>query len=596
MQFNQNLKSQTKLSVPQKEKIRFAIYTRKSCDEGLEQDFNSLDSQRLFCQNYYETIKEDNYELISQSYDDGGYSGGNINRPALQRLLADIRSGLINCILFYKIDRLTRNIRDFFTLADIFKEYHVNFISIKERDMFNTTTPAGRMQLNMFLVFAQFERENAGERIRDKIANSKSLGIWMGGALPLGYNVSNRKLMINETEAQIVREIYQEFITSRSIGFVVDKLNSENKTTKCLLSESGNIRGGKKFSTATVRHILHNALYKGVITDGDKEYKGQHEAIIDAETWNNVQNIFEDNRKFTGRKKTIFTDDDDFILRGILKCGYCKCAMGASFVCKNQTHTYRYYRCYHKQKKVDNNCLIGQISANQIEEIVLKQILEILKTKEIFIKYISIHTEFDFTTAHSLFSNMDKIWNNLFDIEKKSLLKALVTNVTIYVDKIVISINKSGLASTFAKISNQNQFNNIEYKDGHEFNITIPYQTKHYRSQTIITQKGSSEDEPCFLGKSTLIRNLALAYKWRKEVNSGRTVLDIAADETISDRDIRHMIRISYLDPEIIEAIIEGKSPDWLTYHFMKTHEVPLLWNEQRKLYGFKQRTDENAK
>lgn len=592
MPLSQNLRTQLKAPFSPKEKIRYAIYTRKSCDEGLEQDFNSLDSQRLFCQNYFESIKEDNFELLPESYDDGGYSGGNINRPALQRLLADIRSGYINCILFYKIDRLTRNIRDFFTLTDIFIEYNVSFISIKERDMFNTTTPAGRMQLRMFLIFAEFERENSGERIRDKIANSKSLGMWMGGTLPLGYDVNNRKLVINQNEAPIVRQIFQDFISLQSIGFVVDKLNQENKKTKCFLSTSGNIRGGKKFSVPTVRHILHNPLYKGVITHGDKTYPGQHEAIITAEIWEKVQSIFKENRKFTGNKNNVFTENDEFVLRGILRCGYCNCLMGASFAYKKENRTYRYYRCYHKQKKMENDCKIGQVSANQIEKIVLEQVLEILKSKELFIQYVSTHTEFDFTTAHSLFTNIEKVWNNLFDKEKKVILQNLVNSVVMYNDKIIITINKSGLATTFADISNQSRYNEIEYENGKDFKITIPYAIKHLANKSIILQPSYSKDKPLYSGNSTLIRNLALAYKWQQEINSGKSVLDICAEETINERDIRHMIRISYIDPKIIEAIMDGKSPEWLSFQFMKTHNVPLLWDEQRKLYGFNERTE----
>lgn len=592
MPFNQNLRTQLNAPYSPKEKIRYAIYTRKSCDEGLEQDFNSLDSQRLFCQNYFESIKEDNFELLPESYDDGGYSGGNINRPALQRLLADIRSGYINCILFYKIDRLTRNIRDFFNLTDIFIEYNVSFISIKERDMFNTTTPAGRMQLRMFLIFAEFERENSGERIRDKIANSKSLGMWMGGTLPLGYDVSNRKLVINQNEAAIVRQIFQDFISSQSIGLVVDKLNQENKKTKCFLSTSGNIRGGKNFSVPTVRHILNNSLYKGVITHGDKVYPGQHQAIIDNETWDKVQTIFEENKRLTGYKNYVFTDEDEFVLRGILRCGYCNCLMGASFACKKENRTYRYYRCYHKKIKMENNCKIGQIPANQIEKIVLDQVLEILKSKEFFIQYVSVHTEFDFTTAHSLFTNMEKIWNNLFDKEKKAILKALVQSVVMYNDKIIIVINKSGLATTFADITHQNQYKEIEYENGREFKITIPYSTKQLANRSVILKPSYSKDEPIYSGKSTLIKNLALAYKWLKEISSGKTILDISTEETINKRDIRRMIRISYIDPQIIEAIMDGKAPEWLSFEFMKTHDVPLLWDEQRKLYGFNERTE----
>lgn len=191
--------------------INCAIYTRKSTEEGLEQGFNSLDNQYEFCTNYLKSLNDPALQLLPARYDDGGYSGGSLNRPALQRLLADIQCGLVNRVIIYKIDRLTREIRDFFKLLDIFEKYNVEFVSVKENQYYNTTTAIGRLMVNMFLVFAQFERENAGDRIRDKIATSKAKGMWMGGCPPYGYDIGDRCLVINETEAQNVRFIYQTF-------------------------------------------------------------------------------------------------------------------------------------------------------------------------------------------------------------------------------------------------------------------------------------------------------------------------------------------------------------------------------------------------
>lgn len=243
--------------------INCAIYTRKSTEEGLDQDFNSLDNQYEFCHNYLVSQNDPCLHIVPTRYDDGGYSGGNLNRPALQRLLEDIRCGLVDRVIFYKIDRLTREMRDFFKLYDIFEKYNVDFISVKENEFYNTTTAPGRLMVNMMLSFAQFERENAGDRIRDKIANSKAKGMWMGGVPPLGYNIGNRCLVINETEAAIIRSIFQTFTITHSLADTTDAANNAGYRTKCHTSRQGRVSGGRKFSTASIQRILQTRYIKG---------------------------------------------------------------------------------------------------------------------------------------------------------------------------------------------------------------------------------------------------------------------------------------------------------------------------------------------
>lgn len=574
--------------------VRFAIYTRKSTDEGLEKDYNSLDSQYDFCRNYFDTIKEDNFELITESYDDGGYSGGTINRPALQRLLNDISAGLVNCVLIYRVDRLTRCTSDFYQLAAIFKEFKVDFISVKEKDMFNTTSAMGRLLLQMFLMFAQFERENAGERIRDKVANSKARGIWMGGTPQLGYDISNRKLIINESEAQIIRLIYEYFITTHSVGDVVDKLNSQKRTTKSFKSEAGNIRGGKNFSTTAVLRILQNSLYKGMVKHQDHEYKGEHPAIIDEKTWDEVQDIFLQNKANRGRSitKPDYRTSDAAILRGLIRCGSCGCALTPSYCCKGKIR-YRYYRCNNKTKKTVETCSVTQVSAEQIEKVVLDQVLEILRTKEFFVKYITVKKDLDFSTAYSLFGNIEKIWNTLFELEKVRILRELITQVTVYDDNIVIIVNKFGMSTIFAELTKNNELRKIDYADDPEFSITIPYQAKRLANGAKIIEPDYIDPNTAkFSGSLTLMKYFAKAYKWQQKLDFGQTLADIYDEEDINHRDIRYALRISLIDPGIIEAVLDGKAPEFLTYHFMKTHKVPLLWSEQRKLYGIPERIE----
>ena len=272
--------------------IRCAIYTRKSCEDGLEQEFNSLDAQRLAGENYIASQIHENWRLISKHYDDGGFSGGNMNRPALKELFADIEAGQIDMVVVYKIDRLSRSLFDFAKIVEIFEKNNVSFVSVTQS--FNTSTSMGKLMLNILLSFAQFEREVTSERIRDKFAASKKLGIWMGGYPLLGYNVENRKLVINEKEAITVKQAFEQFEVSESCTMVADFLNRHGFRTKERVHANRNC-GGKLFSAKEVRKLLTNPHYKGYVTHKGEIYKGEHQAIIDEKVWDHVQNLFNKN-------------------------------------------------------------------------------------------------------------------------------------------------------------------------------------------------------------------------------------------------------------------------------------------------------------
>src|SRR5438270_7363902 len=274
--------------------VRCAVYTRKSSEDGLEQDFNSLDAQREACLAYIASQRHEGWTALPTLYDDGGFSGGTLSRPAVQRLLADIAAGRLDLVVLYKVDRLTRSLADFAKLVETFDAHRVSFVSITQH--FNTTTSIGRLTLNMLLSFAQFEREVTGERIRDKIAASKRRGMWMGGSLPLGYDVRDRKLVINEPEAETVRHIFRRYLELGTVRLLQQRLSEEGVRSKLRRMADGSLRGGLPLDRGALYHILQNHVYRGEVSHKGAVYPGEHPAIIDQALWEAVQKQLAEHR------------------------------------------------------------------------------------------------------------------------------------------------------------------------------------------------------------------------------------------------------------------------------------------------------------
>jgi site-specific DNA recombinase len=273
---------------------RCAIYTRKSSEEGLEQDFNSLDAQREACEAYIRSQKSAGWTALSDMYDDGGISGGTMERPALQRLLTDIQASRVDTVVVYKVDRLTRSLSDFAKIVEIFDAKGVSFVSVTQQ--FNTTTSMGRLTLNMLLSFAQFEREVTGERIRDKIAASKQRGMWMGGLPPLGYDVQDRRLVVNQAEADTVRRIFRRYTALKSVRALKEELDQDGVVSKARRDRFGRESGGKPLARGALYLMLQNRIYRGEIVHKDNGYPGLHQAIIDEALWCEVQAALVENR------------------------------------------------------------------------------------------------------------------------------------------------------------------------------------------------------------------------------------------------------------------------------------------------------------
>jgi DNA invertase Pin-like site-specific DNA recombinase len=279
---------------------RCAVYTRKSTEDGLEQEFNSLDAQYEACAAYALSQRHEGWVLAKERYDDGGFSGGNMERPGLKRLLADVKASKVDIILLYKIDRLTRSLTDFARIVDVLDAAKASFVSITQS--FNTTTSMGRLTLNMLLSFAQFEREVTGERIRDKIAASKRKGLWMGGPVPLGYAVKDRKLVVQANEAEQVRHIMRRYLVLGSVPALVEELEREGYRTKLQRRASGPHKGGCLYRRGTLYHLLSNRIYRGMIVHKGKAHAGEHQPIVDEQLFEQVQAKLADNASGSSRQ------------------------------------------------------------------------------------------------------------------------------------------------------------------------------------------------------------------------------------------------------------------------------------------------------
>jgi len=346
--------------------VRCAIYTRKSTDEGLDQEFNSLDAQRESGEAFIASQQHEGWICQPGRYDDGGYTGGNMDRPALQRLLADIQTGHIDCVLVYKVDRLSRSLLDFAKILETFEQHNVSFVSVTQQ--FNTATSMGRLVLNVLLSFAQFEREMISERTRDKIAATRRKGKWSGGMPLLGYDVVDTKLVVKEAEAEQVRQIFELYLEHRSLLPVVKELNRRGWTTKRWTTKKNTVRGGQPFTKNRLYQLLTNVAYVGKVRYKTEVHEGEHEAIVDAEVFRRVQAALQRN----GRGGAV-RNKHNALLRGILRCASCDCAMAHSYTSRGQRR-YRYYICVQAQQQGWETCPSPSLPAGEIERFVVDQI------------------------------------------------------------------------------------------------------------------------------------------------------------------------------------------------------------------------------
>jgi site-specific DNA recombinase len=351
--------------------VRCAIYTRKSTDEGLEQNFNSLDAQREASEAYIKSQMQEGWKALAERYDDGGFTGANMERPALQRLLDDIRAGLVNCVVVYKVDRLTRSLLDFAKIVEVLDNHGVSFVSVTQQ--FNTTSSLGRLTLHILLSFAQFEREMIAERTRDKMSAARRKGKWVGGIPVLGYDVSPKggSLIVNEEEAERVRAIFDMYLEYGSLMPVIQELDRRGWGLKAWTTRRGTQAGGGPFSKTRLYNLLTNAVYLGKVNHRGQLYDGEQPQIVGTETWQRVQEKLKSNGRIGGHE---IRNKYGAILKGILRCGSCDAGMIHTYTKKTAHKLYRYYVCITAHQRGWNKCPTRSVSAPAIEEAVVEQI------------------------------------------------------------------------------------------------------------------------------------------------------------------------------------------------------------------------------
>ncbi len=429
-------------------KVRCAIYTRKSSEEGLEMEFNSLDAQRESCEAYVASQKAEGWVPVPDRYDDGGFSGGNLERPALKRLLVDIEGGLVDVVVVYKIDRLSRSLMYFAKLVEVFDRNAVTFVSVTQS--FNTNTSMGRLTLNILLSFAQFEREVIGERIRDKFAASRRKGMWMGGVPPLGYNVVARKLVVNEPEADLVRHIFERFLKVGSATLLVKELNAAGHRTKSWTTQDGKERQGVPLTKNFLYKLLANRVYLGEAVHKGDAHAGEHPAIIDRAVWDKVQAVKTDN---SPRKRAAATRaTTPAPLKGLVTCAHCGRAMTPTHT-RKKGRLYRYYTCMKAINAGHDSCPVRSVAAGEIETAVVGQVRALLRAPEIRARAERFAPTMAPTDLHAALDRFEAVWDELFPAEQARILQLLVEQIRIAPDGAEIRLRAEGLASVIADIT-----------------------------------------------------------------------------------------------------------------------------------------------
>ncbi|MBB5691701.1 recombinase family protein [Roseomonas alkaliterrae] len=416
-------------------KLRCAVYTRKSTDEGLDKDFNTLDAQREACEAYIASQRAEGWMLVRDRYDDGGFSGGTLERPGLKRLLGDIEVGLIDVIVVYKIDRLSRSLMDFAKLVETFEAHQVTFVSVTQS--FNTTTSMGRLTLNILLSFAQFEREVIGERIRDKVAASKARGMWMGGKVPLGYDVDSRKLVVNKLEAARVRRVFELFVETGSGIETVRRLQAEGVTAK----------SSRPLDKGDVYKILNLRTYIGEVTHKGNVYRGEHEAIVPRDLWDRAHAILQVSPRTRAAQNR---QHAPALLKGLI-FGVDGRALSPTH-CVKKGRLYRYYvaQSVLKGGPDHDDGLVRRVSAAEIEAAVVDQVRALLRQPEVVVgTWLAARKEAPDLTegeARDALHRLDPLWDELFPAEQARIVRALVERVIVGPTGADIRLRVEGLA------------------------------------------------------------------------------------------------------------------------------------------------------
>ena len=533
---------------PEKKKhLVCAIYTRKSTTEGPEKEFTSLDAQRESSENYIQSQKHEGWSILPDRYDDGGFTGANTERPALRSLLNDIKQGKIDCVVVYKVDRLSRSLLDFSQLLEFFDKNNVAFVSVTQQ--FNTNTSMGRLTLNILLSFAQFEREIISERTKDKMGAARRRGQWMGGRPPFGYSRVNKKLVIVPEEAATIREMFKLYIENNSVFKVAEVLNERGLRTRPVKTRSGQNCGGLKYGPSQVQHMVNNVLYIGKVDFGGQIYAGQQPAIIDEDTFNQCQKLLARNRL----ERHPFKNTECFgLLNQLLKCKNCNARMFQTYTLKKPCRKYRYYTCSNAHKHIYSPCPNKSIPAHIIEDAVIEKLREILpdQTKGLSPRPAAIE------------AFLSPVWDTLFDVEKRRTLKDIVKEIECDTQKRQLTFT---LINPPVKIEIDA---NIKRSGG---------SGSHWRKETGV------KTEP------KIRQALILAHHLNRLIKEGRIRNTRQAAEwmglNVSQIDLT--LSLLLLSPAIQEEILTGRDEliDIIAEHKVRTISFEADWNKQIELW-----------
>jgi DNA invertase Pin-like site-specific DNA recombinase len=558
--------------------VRCAIYTRKSSEEGLEQEFNSLQAQREACEAFIASQGHEGWVCVRAGYDDGGFSGATMDRPGLQELLADIAAGRVDTIVVYKIDRLTRSLADFAKIVEILDARGASFVSVTQQ--FNTTTSMGRLTLNILLSFAQFEREVIGERIRDKIAASKKKGMWMGGVPPIGYRVHDRKLVIIDSEAEIVRSIFRRYAELGSVRLLKDGLEARGIKSKSWTTASGRRVGGKPYSRGALYLMLQNRLYRGEIVHKGQSHPGEHTPIIDQPLWDAVQTQLAANtaERHSGRRTR-----QPSLLAGMLFDGD-----GNRMTPTHATKKGTRYRYYVSKPLITNDQTDGsaclRIPAGEIEQAVTTRLRQWLVDPGSVYHAVRLA---DPSAQRRLIARAEEIgrsWPELPAARQRTFLTALIKRVEIGSDRIDIFARPTRIGALLDVATPLPSVADDETQI-----LSVPVRLRRSGREIKMLIDGA---DPFATAKADarLIKLLIRACRFNATLvaSDGVPYAALAEREGVGPSYFTRLVRLGYLAPDIMQAILDGRQPRDLTADKLLAHSrLPLTWREQRMVLGF---------
>ena len=557
---------------------RCAVYTRKSTEEGLNQDFNSLDAQREACEAYVVSQAGLGWKLIRTRYDDGGVSGGTMDRPALRQLLDDIQSARIDIVVVYKIDRLTRSLMDFAKIVDVFDAEGVSFVSVTQQ--FNTTTSMGRLTLNVLLSFAQFEREVTAERIRDKIAASKKKGMWMGGQPPLGFDVQDKRLIPNDAEVKVVRRLFDLYLQIRSVRQLKIAADDAGIVTKRRSFSGGRVHGGKPFSRGNLYQLLSNPLYVGDIAHKRQIYSGQHEAIVDRKTWDAVQRVLADN---TVPRRAASNLSSPCLLTGLVfdEMGD-RLTPSHAVKAGVRYHYYVSHRLMNARKADDTG---RRLPAHELERPILAELTRRLGDDRELMALLGIQS-----APPHLLRAINVGSRRLVDTLQSASTVSRRSGLQSFVDRIDVRLGHISIAINVQKLSCLLGLPEAGSTETTATVAVIDFPRRLKRRGVEARLVVGNDTGPASNPEAALINLIAKAHRWRDQITDGSTssITKLAARENEDRNEVSRYLPLAFLAPDIVEKILKGTQPVGLTADKLRRlGPLPYLWDEQRAVLGF---------